>query len=473
MPERRGSSASRRRPPVVACYAALAGLAVATSTRASPPADAAVQIDRAVAEEMAKAREPAVSIAVVRNGRLFYAKAYGHARLDPPVGVTSSQPFAVGSVTKQFVAAAVLLLAEQGKLSLDDKVGRWLPGLTASDRITIRQLLSHTAGYRDYWPQDYVMDFMMKPTTPDAILDRWAKAPLDFQPGDEWQYSNTGYVAAGRIIEKASGQPLNAFLAENIFKPLGMTSVQFVDQTAAPVGGPEGYTRYGMGPERPAPLEGANWIWGCGHLAMTPEDLAKWDEAMINGKLLTSGSWRAMETSVRLNNLRDAGYGLGVGATSDGAFRMIEHDGSISGFLAENRVWPDAGQAVIVLTNTDRGDPSAIADRIAKILALASAPGDAQTTRARAFFEALQAGRLARGQLTPTANAFFDPTVTGDYIKSLAGLGSITSFKGTGLVMRGGFTREIYDVTLAKGAVRVVVRADGDRYEEFQIFPAQ
>ena len=451
--------------------AAALSLIAGGSAHAAPPADAQAQIDRAVAEEMAKAREPAVSVAVVSGGRLYYANAYGHARLEPAQAATPDQVFAIGSVTKEFVAACVLMLVEQGKLKLSDPVSRWYPGLTDAQHITVRQLLSHTSGYRDFWPQDYVMDFMMKPTTPDAVLDRWAKAPLDFKPGDEWQYSNTGYVAAARIVEKVSGQSLNAFLIQHIFKPLGMSSVTFIDVAALPAGEPVGYTRYGMGPERPAPKEGAMWIWGAGHLAMTPADLAKWDEAMIARKLLKPASWRLMETSVRLNNGRDSRYGLGVFATSDGALREIEHGGEVSGFLTENRIWPDQGQAVIVTTNTDRGDPGAIADRIGKIMALASQPSAAQTAAARAFFEALQSGRVDRARLTPTASAFFDPTVTSDYLESLAALGAIRDFKGTSLRMRGGFTQEIYDVKLAKGDVRVIARAAGDRYEQFQINP--
>jgi CubicO group peptidase (beta-lactamase class C family) len=451
--------------------AAAAVLSFAATAHAAPPPDAAAQIDRAVAEEMAKSREPAVSIAVVSGGKLFYAHAYGQARLAPATPANTSQVFAIGSVTKQFVAASILMLAEEGKLKLSDPVGKWLPGLTAANRITVRQLLSHTSGYRDFWPQDYVMDFMMKPTTHEAILDRWAKAPLDFQPGDQWQYSNTGYVAAAIIVEKVSGKPLNAFLDERIFKPLGMASVQYVDKAALPAKEPEGYTRYGMGPERPAPKEGAGWIWGAGHLAMTPQDLAKWDEAMIAGKLLKPASWRLMQTSIRLNNGRDSGYGLGVDAGSDGSLRLIEHGGEVSGFLTENRVWPDQGQAVIVVTNTDRGNPNAAADRIAKIMALAAKPSDAQTAAAKAFFEALQAGRVDRAHLTPTASAYFDPTVTGDYLQSLAALGALKAFEGTSLRMRGGFTQEIYKATCAKGEVRVIARAAGDRYEQFQINP--
>ena len=138
--------------------------------------------------------------------------------------------YSIGSISKQFTATAVLLLQEQGKLSLDDKVAKFIPNLTRANEVTIRQLLSHTSGYQDYWPQDYVMPPMMLPTTAQKILDMWARKPLDFDPGTKWQYSNTNYVIAGVIIEKVARMPLLQFLQQRVFTPLGMTSVSDTDQ---------------------------------------------------------------------------------------------------------------------------------------------------------------------------------------------------------------------------------------------------
>src|SRR5439155_8492801 len=129
--------------------------------------------------------------------------------------------YAVGSISKQFTAAAILLLQEQGKLSLDDKVSKYFPDLTRAAEVSIRQLLSHTSGYEDYAPQDYIIPEWLKPTTPRAILDRYAKKPLNFDPGTKWRYSNTGYVLAAEIFEKAQEQPLVAFLPEKILRALG------------------------------------------------------------------------------------------------------------------------------------------------------------------------------------------------------------------------------------------------------------
>jgi CubicO group peptidase (beta-lactamase class C family) len=132
--------------------------------------------------------------------------------LEPPKAATPEMRYSIGSVSKQFTAAAILLLQEQGKLSLNDAVGKYVPGLTRGDEVTIRQILSHTSGYQDYWPEDYLMTTMMKPATAQLIIDTWAKKPLEFEPGTKWQYSNTNYVIAGLIVEKVSGQKLMDFL---------------------------------------------------------------------------------------------------------------------------------------------------------------------------------------------------------------------------------------------------------------------
>ena len=208
-------------------------------------------IDTAVQAVLTSSGAPSASIAVVRDGRLVYEKAYGSARVGTPaVPATPAMRYSIGSISKQFTSAALLLLAEEGKLSLDDRVAKWFPELTRASEITIRQLLSMTSGYQDYWPQDYVMPDMLKDTTPSAIMKGWAQKPLDFEPGTRWQYSNTNYVIAGQIAERVSGQPLLAFLRARVFGPLRMASVVDTDQMALGPGDPMRYLRYALGPPR-------------------------------------------------------------------------------------------------------------------------------------------------------------------------------------------------------------------------------
>jgi CubicO group peptidase (beta-lactamase class C family) len=184
-------------------------------------ADQQSEIDSIARKVMEKSGIPSASLAVVKDGKLAYAQAYGKARLEPPLQSTTAMPYSIGSISKQFTAAAILMLQEEGKLSLDDKIGKWLPDLTRANEISIRQLLSMTSGYQDFWPQDYVMRMMMKPTTAEDILNGWARKPLDFDPGTKTQYSNTNYVNAGLIVEKVSGKPLYELLQERVLAPAG------------------------------------------------------------------------------------------------------------------------------------------------------------------------------------------------------------------------------------------------------------
>jgi CubicO group peptidase (beta-lactamase class C family) len=157
--------------------------------RAQLSGEAAAAVDKLVVKVLSESGTPAVSIAIVKDGKVALARAYGDARLDPKTPATAGMRFSIGSVSKQFLAGAILLSAESGKLSLNDRVGQYLPGLTRSNDITIRQLLSHTAGYQDYYPQDYLPPFMLEPVSPQGIVDRWANKALDFEPGTAWQYS--------------------------------------------------------------------------------------------------------------------------------------------------------------------------------------------------------------------------------------------------------------------------------------------
>ena len=141
------------------------------------------KIDKLADDALSRSGVPSASVAVVRDGKIVYLKAYGSARLDPKTPATSEMRYSIGSISKQFTAVALLLLQEQGKLSLDDKVAKFIPDLTRANEVTIRQLLSHTSGYQDYWPQDYVMPMMLQPVTSAKILDMWARKPLDFDPG--------------------------------------------------------------------------------------------------------------------------------------------------------------------------------------------------------------------------------------------------------------------------------------------------
>lgn len=445
---------SRRRISML--LAAFAALVVLTSPLAladgAPSDGTAAKIDKIAAKALTDSGVPSASIAVVRNGKLEYAHAYGDARLDPKAPATPAMRYSIGSISKQFTAAAILMLQQQGKLNLDDKVAKYFPDLTDADKITLRRLLSHTSGYQDYWPQDYVMPQMMKPTTPQFIMDTWAKKLLDFAPGAQWQYSNTNYVIAGEIIRKLTGQAPFAFLQQHVFKPLGMTDVYNNNLHALPVTDARGYHRYALGPLRAAPKEGANWLYGMAELSMTPSDLAKWDTAMLHQTLLQPASWHAMQTEMPLNSGLGSGYGLGVFVGRLDGHRMISHDGEVSGFTATNMVFPDNGDAVVVLTNQDAvGTSGVIAKGIARTLFEVHDPAASKAlAQAQQIFKALQHAKIDRDLFSADANSYFDATALHDYQTSLAPLGKPTSFTIRSARQRGGMQMRGYTVTFPK-----------------------
>ena len=437
-------------------------------------ADLARKIDGIAERELAVRGVPSASLAVVQNGQIVYLRAYGSARLDPQLAARPGMRYSIGSISKQFTATAILILAEQGKLSLDDSVARFLPDLTRAKEVTIRQLLSHTSGYQDYWPQDYVPPFMLKPVTANEVLNLWARKPLDFDPGTKWQYSNTNFVIAGVIVEKASGLPFFRFIQARLFAPLAMKSVINIDQEHLGDTDASGYMRYALGPARIAPKEAKGWLFAAGELAMTSEDLAKWDVALMNQVLLKPESYRQMEKQTCLSNGICTDYGLGVGVKEFLGHRAWSHGGEVSGFTAHNAVFPDDKAAVVVFINQDSGEAStAIGHAIAPLL-FAPQKQNGTVDRDRMILEGLQQGKINRARFTDNANSYFDDQALQDFALSLGPLGRVLSFVQTGQEDRGGMTFHAYLVKFADKSVDVWVRDMPDgTIEQYQVMAAE
>ena len=446
-----------------------AATVLSTGATAAPLTQAQIQaIDAAANKALATTGVPAASVAVVQDGKIVYAHAYGIQREGVPA--TTQARYKIASISKQFTAAAILLLAEDGKVSLDDPVSKYLPDLTRANEVKVRQLLSHTSGYRDYWPQDFSFIDMETPTTPEHILDKWAKVPLDFDPGTRWQYSNTGYVAAGRIVEQVSGMKLLDFLRARIFDRLGMHPVD--QDTGLTDADPLGYHRYAVGPVRVEKQSAPGWLYAAGELAMTASDLARWDISVIDQSVMKPASYHEQQTEVLLKNGAPTGYGLGVMIDISKGHRRISHGGEAVGYLSENRIYPDDRAAIVVLDNADFGNAhTSIANSIERII-LADA-GD--VSRARAVFEGLRQGKIDRAQFTANGNYYFTPQAIADYRASLAPLGEPTSFVRKSSTLRGGFTAEAYDLDYGTRKLTIVLRAEPGpkgRIEQFTVYPA-
>lgn len=427
----------------------------------------AEQLDQKISAALASSGAPSVSVAIVDHNQIMYAKAFGKADIAANRDANAGTRYAVGSISKQFTAAALLLLEEQGKISLDDKVAKYFPDLTRSGEITIRELLSHTSGYEDYAPQDYIIPEWTKPITPRQIMDRWAKKPLNFDPGTRWQYSNTNFVIAGQIFEKASGTPLLAFLREKIFEPLGMTTPGDISEHQP--GDAVAYTRYALGPARPVAREGPGWMFAAGELAMSPSDLARWDMAFLAKRILSAHSYEEFTREVKLKDGKDTHYALGLSLGELSGTPMISHGGEVSGFLATNMVFPAKGVSVSVCSNQDGINLiGPLARQIAETLL--GSGSDQTIGQVRQILESLQRGQIDRGLFTPDANSYFNDLVLRDYQSSLSALGKITALTKTAEQLRGGMTHRTYRAQFEKKSVvlNIYVMPDG-KYEQFLV----
>lgn len=442
------------------------------------PSAQQARIDSVVADTLKATGAPGASIAVVWEGKIAYERAYGSGRLEPPTPAATSMRYSIGSVSKQFTATALLLLAEEKRLSLDDKVSKWLPNLTRANEVSIHQLLSMMAGYQDYWPHDYVFTAMRQPITARALLDQWARKPLDFDPGAKWQYSNTNYIIAGLIVEKASGMKFFDFLRKRVFQPLGMTSVHDADE--APLGDKDaqGHLRNALGPLRPAPKEAKGWLFAAGQLAMTAHDLALWNISVIDQKVLQPASYRTMQTTVLLNNGTATRYGLGVNVGMANGRRLISHGGAVSGYLTANQIYPENRAAIVVFVNVypgAAGPDGRIAAGIANVLFDSD---DADTTKAveqaRRLFIELQQGKVDRTAFSANANDYFSEQVVNDFATSLGPLGAPTNIAPTGQSLRGGMIIRSFQIRCGSRRLSLSTQTWPDgKIEQFMVEQAE
>lgn len=414
------------------------------------------KIDQLVTEVLEKTGTPSVSIAVIQDSQIAYVKAYGDASLDPKLPAKPEMRYSIASLSKPFTATALLLLQEQGKLSIDDKVGKFIPDLTRANDVTIRQLLSMTSGYKEFWPVDYVLPMMQHPVTPRKILDEYARKPLDFDPGTKWSISDTNFIIAGVIVEKASGMPLHRFVKEKIFAPLGMTGVAAIDDDELNSSDPVGYMSYGIGPLRSAAREAKGWHFGGEDWAMTARDLATWDVSVIDQKLLKPSSYHDLESDVLLKSGLGTRNALGVAVTWQFGRRALYNLGDVSGFSGANTIFPDDKVAVVVLANRDAGAPAEIVRRISSLLLAKTDPASPQRLEvARKVFEGLQHGTLDRSLLTDNANGYFDQTALQDFAASLGPLGAPREFVETNRLESNGMVSRTYRLKFAQKTLAV------------------
>jgi len=301
------------------------------------------------------------SVLVAQGDKVVFENSYGNANLEWNIPDDSLTKFRIGSMTKQFTAASILLLEERGKLSTDEYVKKYLPDAPAAwDKITIYNLLTHTSGIPSFTSFPDYRTSEGTPTTPKSLVDRFRDKPLEFQPGEKWDYSNSGYVLLGYLLEKISGQTYADFVTQNIFKPVGMKDSGYDSNSAVIPHRATGYTPSPRGPVNSGYID-MTIPFSAGALYSTTHDLLMWEQALYGGKVLSAASLKKMTTPYKQN------YGCGLMITTTKGHVKYEHGGGIEGFNTEMAYYPDDKLTVIVLANLNGGAPEDIAGKLAAV----------------------------------------------------------------------------------------------------------
>jgi len=298
-------------------------------------------------------RTPGAAILVSRDGNVLFEKGYGYASLDPDVKVTPQTKFRIGSITKQFTAAAILRLQEMGKLSVHDALSKYFPDYPRGGEVTLHHLLTHTSGIHSYTEKPDFVQRVTEPIDAGDLIASFENDPYDFDPGAKWSYSNSGYFLLGRIVEQVSGRTYAEFLKEQFFDPLGMKDTGVHTRGAHLSHEALGYAQLGEKVEKAADWD-MSWAGGAGALYSTVEDLARWNDAVFGGKVLSDESREAAFTPVEVGSSPasdDGGYGYGWGIGRLRGVKVIQHNGGLQGFVSALSCYPDEGLTVAVLVN--------------------------------------------------------------------------------------------------------------------------
>jgi D-alanyl-D-alanine carboxypeptidase len=421
---------------VLAASLALTGCggAIAAQTEAAAPDKA---VDAIVQRWMEQRHVAGLSLAVVRDGKVVLARGYGKANLELSVPATSGTVYQLGSVTKQFTAAAVMMLVREGKAALEDPIRKHLPELPeAWAGVTVRHLLNHTSGIRSYTSVPGFGKLSRKDFTKAELLALVTGEPVDFQPGEDWRYNNSGYFLLGMLVEKLSGKSYGEFLTERIFKPLEMRSTRVNDLSEVVPRRATGYR-----------WEGSRWRNGeyvsptqpfsAGALLSTVEDLARWDAALYSDQVLPKDLLQQSWTATKLNGGREVPYGFGWSIGTHQGHRFVEHGGDIPGFASYLARFPDDRLTVVVLTNTDAGVRPPLTREIAGVYVPALKPEppkaaedrDPKTTEAhRKLLAAFLAGEADDALFSEDARKAGLPARIREQAPRLKELGAIKSF---------------------------------------------
>jgi D-alanyl-D-alanine carboxypeptidase len=443
----------------------LASFLLATAAVPAPSA-----IDAAVQKAIAVNKTPAAQVGVVQDGKLVVDDAFGLANLKEGVAATPQTQFEIGSVTKQFTAAAILQLKEQGKLKLSDPLGKYVPEYSQGKAITIEQLLWQVSGVPNYTEVNHFEH--IAGTTPgslDAALKLIAKKPLEFKPGTHWEYSNTNYLLLGGVIARVSHMPWETYIRTHIFEPAGMTHSGFIQDEPQMLDAATGYQRNKKGVYEVAPRLNGPWAGAAGAIVSTVEDMAKWDEAFYGGKIISPQDVALATAAHRLQNGKSTGYGFGWFIDKKDGLTQIAHSGGTFGFASENDYYPKLREFIIVLASDAGPDPQFIAGKTfdalhPELAALDNTPAAGEnpaiTALARQWLHMAQTGQVDRSQLTAAFSKDLTPDAIAGAKDALGPMGAPTAFIFRGKTTENGITQYEYKVSFKTAAVKMVIGID-------------
>ena len=328
------------------------------------------KIDSIISAPIRAGQVVGASVAVVRGRDTLLVKGYGKANIELDVATPAAGTaiYEIGSITKQFTGAAVMQLVEQGKLSLDDDVTKYLPTFkTGGRRVTIRRLLDHTSGMRSYTEIAAARNFFALPLPRDTMLRVVENQPWDFEPGEEQIYNNSAFFLVGLVIEKVAGMPYADYVKQHLFDRAGMPNAHYCSETAIRRGKTSGYDFDATGPIQKRPLS-HQWPYAAGSLCMTVRDLVAWNEALHRStKLMSAASYKEMTRPDTLNDGYRVGYAKGLALTPVAGHPSLHHGGGINGWTTDNLYFPQESLSVVVFYNTSGpSGPGEAAEAIAK-----------------------------------------------------------------------------------------------------------
>lgn len=424
------------------------------------------RIGSAVTKTVQAQHPVGAAVGVAKDGKLIYVAAFGKRDLATGAPVDAGTRFEIGSVTKQFTAAAILQLQDRGKLSINDRLSAYFPAFPHAADITLKELLYQISGLPDYLTEKDTAKSFETPATLDFVASRVTN--LRFAPGSKWEYSNTNYFLLGNVVAKVSGETYERYVRENLFDPVGMTRSAFVEDEPGLTDvaksywrGDDGKSKLTLAPEIPE-----SWAGGAGAIISTIADLVKWDTALASGKVVSAADYALMSTPGRLNDGSPTQYGMGLGINPLLAHKRIWHNGGTLGSFTMNGTYPDDHIDIVVFENSDDGDPanvevSALGAIFPEALAASkrAAPGEDLSFRPRIlhYLDETLKGTMPESEMSAEFAHVATPQTQHRFATMFAPFGKPTAVIFRGTRRRGDATMYSYRVEFAKHAIMFLI----------------